>query len=415
MNDAAKLEVEGRLTDALNDAIRCRATAPFCHMAAHIRKNKLEKPGAAPAGDVAAVKLLPEVQAYLEEHAIERKLGEVVSELLGRAGVPDDLPGLLAAKVGLLETKSLLPLLQMPGFWEKEGGAPLLGRNAGFLTSERGVPEAWRERVAKWPSLCDGAVDPSSDVCDDEAALRIFEKDADRTFVDAMHKQLYIGLLMRVWPENRDYNQGLGYTCSLLMLLFDEATIVRLLTAFTRSDKYTPGYWRAAPDAYVRDAWVYGRLLKEREPEVAALLAVCVPESYASKWFNGLCLHVLPYEALFPFVEQFIVEGYGFLFKFALALIGRVKGGLLQCAQTQVNTLYEHLRLDAKLYPDDKDGGAWFVEMVEEAKAVELDVAAIASMRKEEEERLAEHRRKVAEREAEYSDDEIVFSDEEDD
>ena len=148
---------------------------------------------------------------------------------------------------------------------------------------------------------------------------------------------------------------------------------------------------------------------------MAALLAVCVPESYASKWFNGLCLHVLPYEALFPFVEQFIVEGYGFLFKFALALIGRVKGGLLQCAQTQVNTLYEHLRLDAKLYPDDKDGGAWFVEMVEEAKAVELDVAAIASMRKEEEERLAEHRRKVAEREAEYSDDEIVFSDEEDD
>jgi hypothetical protein len=379
-------DVNARLTDALNDTIAVRAEAPFCHMAAHIRKNKLEKPGAWawPSDDAA---LLPEVQAYLDEHGFVRKLSKVAGELKATASLPDDLVGLLAAKVGALESVSLLPLLRVPGFWESESGAPLLGRNAGFLTRGGGVPDSWRARIATWPGLCGvGPEMEPSGACDDDAALRIFEKDADRTFVHATHKQLYIALLQRIWPENRDYNQGLGYTCSLLMLLFDEDTVrsppppshlaltprphllpcpcqlprhaslpclcprsggaarrlsaargpawqtVRILTALTRRDKYTPGYWKAAPDAYVRDAkvrlpsvppihpflhtslpappshrrshldprfplQVYGRLLAEREPELAAHLAVCVPESYASKWFNGLCLHVMPYAA----------------------------------------------------------------------------------------------------------------------
>jgi len=142
-------------------------------------------------------------------------------------------------------------------------------------------------------------------------------------------------LLKRVWPENRDYHQGLGYVCSLLMLVFDSDTTQAMLLQLTRAPKYTPGYWRAsatqtpaltraltlalslrlrlslslslslalaltlalaliptltwtrraAPEPYVRDAMVYARLVQEREPEVAKLLhAACiVPEAYASK------------------------------------------------------------------------------------------------------------------------------------
>ena len=60
--------------------------------------------------------------------------------------------------------------------------------------------------------------------------------------------------------------------------------------------RYTPAYWRAAPDAYVRDAMVYSRLLAERQPEVGALLqqACVVPEAYASKWFIGRILEFKP-------------------------------------------------------------------------------------------------------------------------
>ena len=53
-------------------------------------------------------------------------------------------------------------------------------------------------------------------------------------------------LLKRVWPENRDYHQGLGYVCSLLMLVFDSDTTQAMLLQLTRATKYTPGYWRAS-------------------------------------------------------------------------------------------------------------------------------------------------------------------------
>jgi len=99
--------------------------------------------------------------------------------------------------------------------------------------------------------------------------------------------------------------------------------------------------------------------------------------------------------------------------------VAGVKPALLKCAPTQVNIIYEHLRLDAAHYPDDLEGGAFFEGIVEDAKGIELAEDHLVKLREEEAIALAEHRRKVAEREAalraEESDDEIVFSDEEDD
>jgi hypothetical protein len=248
--------------------------------------------------------------------------------------------------------------------------------------------------------------------------LRIFLRDAERTFQDENHRMRMIELLKRVWPENCDYHQGLGYVASLLMLFFDVETTVRILLRLTRDAKYTPGYWKAAPDAFVRDAMVYARLVEERHPEVAALLgqACVVPEAYASKWFIGLCVHVLPFEALISFVEAFLDEGHIFLFKFSLALVEAIKPKLLACKFTDVNIILELLRLDTTQYPDDSDGGAFFVQMVATAKTVSLDPAQVASLREEEGEKLRLKMIRVKEREAqmaaEESDDEIVFSDE---
>jgi hypothetical protein len=170
----------------------------------------------------------------------------------------------------------------------------------------------------------------------------------------------------------------------------------------------------------VRDAMVYGRLIEERFPKVAALLqqACIVPEAYASKWFIGLCVHVLPFEALVTYVEAFLTEGYLFLFKFSIALVAAIAPKLLTLQPTQVNIILEMLRLDTAQFPDDFEGGAFFTRLVADAKAVNLEEAQIASLRAEEGEKLAEKMRRTREREAqmaEESDDEIVFSDEEDD
>ena len=262
------------------------------------------------------------------------------------SGAGTDALTALMAKTGLTGGG----LLDAPGFWEKESGAPLLRRNAGFFTSA-GIPDALRQRLATWPALAgisNAAV--AAGVCDDEAAFRIFLRDAERTFQDEGHRQAFMELLKSVWPENRDYHQGLGYVCSLLMLVFDTDTTQAILLQLSRAPKYTPGYWRAAPEPYVRDAMVYARLVQEREPEVAQLLqAACVvPEAYASKWFIGLCVHVLPFHALFDYVEAFLKEGYVYLFKFALALVAATKERLLTFKPTDVNKILEVLRLDVQ-------------------------------------------------------------------
>ena len=240
-------------------------------------------------------------------------------------------------------------LLADPSFWTNEAGAPLLRRNAGFLTRE-GPPDEWRERLKSWPALLgiEGAPPVAAGICEDEAALRIFLRDAERTFQDGGHRTRMIELLKRVWPENRDYHQGLGYITSLFMLFFDEDTVCAMLLRISRDERYTPGYWRAAPEPYVRDAMVYARLVETRFPEVAALLqAACVvPEAYASKWFIGLCVHVLPFQALLPFVEGFLRDGYPYLFRFSMALVEAVKPRLLPLKFTDVNLILEMMRLD---------------------------------------------------------------------
>ena len=310
--------------------------------------------------------------------------------------------------------------MDAPGFWQKEQGAPLLRRNSRYLTPE-GIPDDLRQRLGTWPALC-GASNAAvaEGVCDDEAAFRIFLRDAERTFQGEAHRSRMIELLRHVWPENRDYHQGLGYVTSLLMLFFDGETVVRMLLRLSRDDKYTPGYWRAAPEPYVRDAMVYARLVEERYPAVAALLqAACVvPEAYASKWFIGLCVHVLPCEALLAFVEGFLEEGFPFLFKFALALVGAVAPKLVALKPTDVNLILEILRLDPVQFPDDYEGGAFFTGIVAAAASVPLEQAHVDKLREEEGAVLEEKMRKTREREAQLaaeSDDEIVFSDEEDD
>ena len=313
-------------------------------------------------------------------------------------------------------------LIAAADFFKREGGAPLLRRNAGFLTPD-GLPDGWRARLDGWPALA-GATSPPEQVdegCDDEAALRIFLRDAERTFKDEGHRVQMIELLKRVWPENRDYHQGLGYVSSLLMLFFDTETIVRMLLRLTRDERYTPGYWKAAPEAYVRDAMVYSRLVEERYPKIAAHLqsACIVPEAYASKWFVGLCVHVLPFDALLRFFESYLADGFVFLFKFSLALVNAIGPKLLAQKTTDVNIILELLRLDVCQFPDDTEGGAFFLRLIADAQAVELDTAHVVALRAEEGEKLRLKMQRTREREAqlaaEASDDEIVFSDEEDD
>ena len=98
--------------------------------------------------------------------------------------------GLAGAMAGSRLPAGRARLLDEPAFWSKEGGAPLLRRNGGVLPAGSGVAAELRARISKWPALCgaDASAAESGEGCEDEAALRIFLRDAERTFMDEGHR-----------------------------------------------------------------------------------------------------------------------------------------------------------------------------------------------------------------------------------
>jgi hypothetical protein len=64
----------------------------------------------------------------------------------------------------------------------------------------------------------------------------------------------------------------MGYLCGFLLLLLGPDDVAKVLHRVGTDDKYTPGYWKGQPEAFVRDAMVYMRLVQERLPVHTQLL-----------------------------------------------------------------------------------------------------------------------------------------------
>ena len=157
-----------------------------------------------------------------------------------------------------------------------------------------------------------------------------------------------IDLLEELFFSFGDYSQSLGYIASLLLLLMEKDQAKKILFELNFNDKYIPGYWKAEAVAFGRDGYVFQSLLEKFHPAVAKHLAEngILPTTYAQKWFSGLCIHVLDFESLFPFFDNFFKEGYPFLFRFGLSVVNVLKDQIL--AAKSPTTIFELLRLDSK-------------------------------------------------------------------
>ncbi|CEM35592.1 unnamed protein product [Vitrella brassicaformis CCMP3155] len=316
-------------------------------------------------------------------------------------------------------------MISEESFWTEEKDAPLLNRNADHLT--HASAEKAMQRAKGWVDLVEEGSSTEVDMsatCTDEASLRIFKLDAERTFKSPARREAMVDVLKILHSSVQDYHQGLGYIVSFLLLLLPKEETVRLCLNLHRKDKYVPGYWKAAPPAFVRDAKVYQKITAHYFPQVAEhTTKLCVvPEAYAQKWLVGLCIHVLPFRALCDFLEAFFNKGVEFLFQFTQGLIKTIEGDLL--AEKDVSKVLAMLRLDASIYADDKTAagedktpGSFFGQIVQEAINFDLSEVSIDALRAEamEEMKIEEERRKKRDAELDEEDDEITFSDEEDD
>jgi len=296
-------------------------------------------------------------------------------------------------------------------------------------------------RVEAWSDLCTGfheiaIADDQHEKCKEEQFLRIFLKDAERTYVPKSdpeqqartlkRHEAHVHILRTVVSEVNDYHQGMGYIAAFLGLFLAPGQVCRFMLAMHRDPKYAKGYFSATPQRFVADAHVLNRILAIRRPALHAHFSKhgVLPEMYATKWFVGLGLHVLPYSALFDFYELYLEHGHSYLFRFAVAYVEAFEKDLLSAKDTSgIMTILraEDPKCDWKPPADmiarhEKDD--IFGQIVRSAVDIDLDVD-LDTMRTEEGIRVAEAVERARKRDQElkdmYSDDEIVFSDEEDD
>jgi len=101
------------------------------------------------------------------------------------------------------------------------------------------------------------------------------------------------------------YHQGMGYLTGFLLILVPPDDVCKMLHCIGRDDKYTPGYWKGQPEAFVRDAMVYLQLVRTRFPAVAAQVGGLEEErevGWKGGYFLISCMYIHVCMCIYMFV-----------------------------------------------------------------------------------------------------------------
>ncbi|GAM20738.1 hypothetical protein SAMD00019534_039130, partial [Acytostelium subglobosum LB1] len=233
-------------------------------------------------------------------------------------------------------------MLRQPTFWEDEFKQPLLKMDRGFI-KEEGVDKII-ERMANWRkqlNIIDEELKPID--YGTEEPQRIFVLDAERTFENDESKKRLVRILTYLNKQFGDYQQGMSFVTSFLMLGMEEHQAIAVLI---KINALLPGYWKHEAINFGTEAFTFYHLLGDFHPKIKAHLAANLidPATFCQRWFLGLCVHCLPFRQLFRFYDQFFEGGRDYLLRFGLALFGALSDLVL--ATTNPNMIFGLLRLD---------------------------------------------------------------------
>jgi len=239
----------------------------------------------------------------------------------------------------------------MPNFEKAEidDRCTLLNKDGGFL--KRTGKEALRARLLKWvdrAKMFRGPLKYVTFTDPDEDIVRVIIKDSVRTFFHEDHRKKFTEFLFAVRMELGDYGQAMSYIAGLCLLVLNEAETVAVLRKCAK--EYIPKHWAAEAVGFATNAWLIDHLLKKHDPEVHAHFDKLNfwPDTYMQKILSGLCVHVLHFDQLFLFLDAFMEQGFPWLVKYELSIIAHFRAKLLAAKETDMNTLFEIMKLDAR-------------------------------------------------------------------
>lgn len=242
---------------------------------------------------------------------------------------------------------------EMPGFFEKEvlAGCTLVNMNKGFLEKNRDV---LRARLLKWVEKTGpfhaGPLPFSAITNPDENTVRVIILDAVRTFLDDAHRKKLTEFLFMFSQELQSYGQAMCYLASVCLLVLNEEETTKVLRMVGKD--YIRGHWAAEARGFATNAWLIEHFMQKKVPDVAKHLMSMNwwPDMYMQKILSGLCIHVLPWDQMFQFLDKFMEKGFSYLVQFMLALVEHFGPRLLKLTSpNQANSAFELLKLDHNL------------------------------------------------------------------
>ncbi|KAF2071016.1 hypothetical protein CYY_007659 [Polysphondylium violaceum] len=260
--------------------------------------------------------------------------------------------------------------------WEKELDTSLLKMEKGFIKNQ-GI-EKISERVAKWPALA-GLTAEDIKVIEfgDQKPDELFYRDADRTFADETNKKELIQILTYLKHQFGDYQQGLSFVTSFFMLTMDSKENIALMV---KINNMLPGFWKHEAIGFGTSAFTFYHILSETNPKITDHLSKNLIDAgtFCQRWFLGLCVHLLPFEYLFDFIEAFLQGGLEYLYQFGLSLFHVLEDRILLA--NNPNTIFALLRLDeeeitdAKIFRQILDNTSKYDIKKYDLKAIDADV-----------------------------------------
>jgi len=169
--------------------------------------------------------------------------------------------------------------------------------------------------------------------------------DIDRTFPNCLffketlgggQRQLYKVLLnYSKYNKQVGYVQGMGFITALLLTYMDEERSFFMLHALMKKrgleNVLLPGF----PDLK-RKLYAFLNLEKKLIPKVYNVFKAneINPFSYASEWFLCLFSRNLKFHSLLRIYDNFMLEGYKIIFRFAIAFLKSAEKDIIECKQT---------------------------------------------------------------------------------
>jgi len=271
--------------------------------------------------------------------------------------------GLSALSIAESKPNAFEPFLKDPAAFGEEEDAPIMLRAHRFLHAEKKKDnfESMYKRALEW---CTSIGVTDADVAEARSLLekqvKDFESDPDAKFEHIIYldsvralnsperrKQLcHVLTTLRNGTLGKDYHQGLSIICAFLMLFLEAPRVVAMIIKANTNPKYIPDVWKAESVMSAASGYTLHEILQADFADLHKLLtsAGVIPELYASKFWCALGIHILPFQSLVLFFDDFWKSGNIAIYRLVLKLLLRREETIR--AHPTVDKILEYVRLD---------------------------------------------------------------------